>query len=57
LVRAIGLGKNELLKPGMFMIRMPSNANPRMMSSVAMRSLIGSEPIVGVAIGLPLPAA
>ena len=42
--------KKELLKPGMFMTRMPSNANPRMMSSVAMRSLVGSEPIDDVLI-------
>jgi hypothetical protein len=39
------------------MIRMPSKANPRMMSSVAMRSLIGSEPTVGDPIRFPLLAA
>ena len=34
--------KNEVEKPGMFTINMPSSAKPRTISSVAMRSLTGS---------------
>ncbi len=34
--------KNDVEKPGMFTINMPSSANPRTMSSVAMRSSTGS---------------
>ncbi len=36
--------KKELLKPGMFMMRMPMSAKPRRMSSVAIRCDAGSEP-------------
>ena len=36
--------KNELEKPGMFMIRMPISAKPRRMSSVGSRSETGNDP-------------
>ena len=46
------------LKPGMFMIRMPSSAKPRRMSSVGMRSAAGSEPgVPWVVSSMPLAMA
>ena len=43
--------KKELLKPGMFMMRMPISAKPRTMSSTGLRSLAGTEVGVDVTIG------